>query len=246
MHEQASPGAVLVAEDDASLRRLIAVHLARDGLPVIEAANGREALVALGTAALGGRLRAILMDVRMPGVTGLTILQALAASGSTVPVVMMTAFGSDELKRGAYQNGAHAVLDKPFAMEQLRQVLGDAIAVTPLGERVREQVRANDAVVVDRYLHVVNDAIIARGRRGRMRGPIAISVVEPGPGGINVFHVHYRGWGFERATRLLSEPMIEVTATRNHLCCAINEPWHYLAHPDELVLWRTVQGDENS
>jgi CheY-like chemotaxis protein len=233
---------VLVAEDDGELRRLIRLHLMRDGHEVIEAVDGRKTLDALADLACrGDRLRAILMDVRMPGLGGLTILQALTASGSAVPVVLMTAFGTEELRRDAVRSGAHAVLDKPFAMERLRETLGGAIAASD--EHPRRSSWSNDSLLVDRYLDVVNRGLLLRAQLrlaapGGIRGTVAFSVVEPGPGGVNTFHLQWRGWGFVRATRPLENTTASRCATRQYLERVILEPWHWLAHPEQLVLWR--------
>ena len=242
MTEVTTPSRVLVAEDDGELRRLIRVHLLRDGHEVLEAPDGRKTLDLLADLACrGDKLRAILMDVRMPGLGGLTILQALTASGSSVPVVLMTAFGSEDLRRDAARSGAQAVLDKPFAMERLREALG--LAISGSEARPRPASWANDSVLVDRYLDVVNRALLLRAQlrlaaQGGLRSGVAFSVVEPGPGGSNTFYLQWRGWGFIRVPRMQETPAAARSATRQYLERVIVEPWHWLAHPDELVLWK--------
>ncbi len=248
MHDAAATttsARVLVAEDDTELRRLIRTHLLRDGHEVLEASDGRKALDVLADLACRReRLRAIVMDVRMPGLGGMTILQALSASASQVPVVLMTAFGTDELRKDAMRYGAHAVLDKPFAMERLRSTLTLAISGGRPGAQphLRES-WTGDSVLVDRYLDVVNRALLLRAQLqlaapGGVRGAVALSVVEPGPGGTNTFHLQWRGWGFARVPRMLETPTAARSATRSYLERVILEPWHFLAHPEELVLWR--------
>ncbi|MCX4244318.1 response regulator transcription factor [Paraliomyxa miuraensis] len=131
MQAQASGSCVLVAEDDPNLRRLISWHLRREGHEVIEARDGNDALQLLARHALRGtHLTAIVMDVRMPGHTGLSILRNLRDAASTTPVVLITAFGDDKTHQRAAELGARAVLDKPFAMETLCRVLSDTVPTT--------------------------------------------------------------------------------------------------------------------
>lgn len=61
----------------------------------------------------------IVTDNRMPGWTGLELLSALRAARWTTPVILITAFGSEATHRDARALGAMAVLDKPFALDQL-------------------------------------------------------------------------------------------------------------------------------
>ena len=61
----------------------------------------------------------IVTDLRMPVVTGLAILRGLRAAHCEVPVILMTAFGDDAVRRDAAELGA-TFLDKPFAMSALR------------------------------------------------------------------------------------------------------------------------------
>ena len=115
---------VLLVEDDAELRHLIARTLRRDGHHVVECANGDAAFDWLGDGVFDGyyeRLPALVVsDVRLPYFDGLEILEALRGAVTRVPVILITGFPDDELYRRALTLGARNVLAKPFELEDLR------------------------------------------------------------------------------------------------------------------------------
>jgi DNA-binding response OmpR family regulator len=124
-------GRVLVAEDDDALRALMAAALARDGYEIIEARDGPEVLDLLasrGTDAPGRPLDLIVSDVRMPGWSGLDVLAGLSRDPTAPPVVLVTAFGDEELHANARRLGARATMDKPFDMDDLRAVVQSVLA----------------------------------------------------------------------------------------------------------------------
>lgn len=110
---------VVVAEDDAELRRLLAVKLRKSGYDVVEAASGeRLAQHLLGEGALADT-DLILSDIRMPGLSGLDLLAYLHTRGQFPPVVLMTAFGDWRTHEEAERLGATAVFDKPLDLDDL-------------------------------------------------------------------------------------------------------------------------------
>lgn len=125
---------ILVAEDDREMRRLLVEALREDGYAVDEAPDGVELLAHIGSSVLFGTFGSvrqppdlIVTDVRMPGLTGLTVLAALRESGENVPVIVITAFGDDETHRFAHQHGAVAIFDKPFDLLDLRTAIADVL-----------------------------------------------------------------------------------------------------------------------
>ncbi len=117
------PKLVLVVDDDANIRRLLAGYLLRAGYQVLEAGDGAEAVEVVKRERPG----LVLMDIRMPGMDGITALQELRGSAETqdVPVVIMTA------SPGALEEGESAVgtlgvsglLSKPFTAEDLAEAI---------------------------------------------------------------------------------------------------------------------------
>ena len=117
---QACAGRVLLAEDDAEMRSLLASALRRGRYEVLEAADGRELIERLNHSLDGGpRIDLIVTDVRMPRLTGTQALRLIHESGVEVPVVVITAFGDHVTRIDAWLHGAAAVLDKPFEIEDL-------------------------------------------------------------------------------------------------------------------------------
>ena len=116
---------VLLAEDDADLRAMLTEILEADGFEVTAAPDGRTMLIRLSAVSRGElpRPELILMDLRMPGRSGLELLAALTLAGWDVPVVLMTAFADDGIRTYARELGAVAVIEKPFDLDALREVL---------------------------------------------------------------------------------------------------------------------------
>jgi CheY-like chemotaxis protein len=114
---------VLLAEDDDEMRDLLATALRKDGHQVTEVADGGRLLAYLQAAAVKGDLwpmpDILVSDVRMPGFSGLDVLDALRTAEVHIPVVLISAFGDRETHDRAFNLGA-AMLDKPFDIEQLR------------------------------------------------------------------------------------------------------------------------------
>jgi signal transduction histidine kinase/CheY-like chemotaxis protein len=110
---------VLVVDDDATARELIAEHLKAEGLPVVTAASGLEGLK------LAKHLRpiAITLDVMMPDLDGWSVLAALRQDTelADIPVIMVTIL--DEQRRAA-SLGAAGYLTKPIDRDRLRRIMG--------------------------------------------------------------------------------------------------------------------------
>lgn len=127
-------GRVLLGEDDATFRRLLAGRLSSAGYAVAEASDGARLLEHLVDAAVGPSCRPagydlVITDVRMPGISGSDVLEYLRAGPwSGVPVILMTAFGDDAVHQAARRHGVLLVLEKPFSPEamvaRVRSILG--------------------------------------------------------------------------------------------------------------------------
>jgi DNA-binding response OmpR family regulator len=105
---------VLVADDDADLRELIAFTLAQAGYLVIKAANGPAAVHAFETESAD----LVVLDINMPGLSGFQVCQAIRAR-SRVPVMMLTVRGEEEDLVRALDLGADDYLTKPFSPRTL-------------------------------------------------------------------------------------------------------------------------------
>src|SRR5919108_3502431 len=100
---------VSIVDDDASLRRSLRNLLTSTGLRV-ETFESAEAFLESGVRDSTGCL---VLDLRMPGMGGLGLLRSLVASGSRIPVIILTAHGDDDTRQRSLQAGAVAFLEKP-------------------------------------------------------------------------------------------------------------------------------------
>lgn len=114
-------GLVLVAEDDRDLRDIITSFLGARRWSVTALANGPETL----ELARRERFNVVVLDIRSPASLGMTVLQSLRASGSTLPVIVITSFGDSFLAQRATSLGATRVLEKPFDLDDLERLLDE-------------------------------------------------------------------------------------------------------------------------
>ena len=113
---------ILVAEDDSEMRRLLVWRLRNVGFDTIECADGYQLLDNLGNPVLSGEpddFDLIVSDIRMPGVTGLTILSGVQLFDEFPPMILITAFGNEETHAEAERQGVAAMFDKPFDVDDL-------------------------------------------------------------------------------------------------------------------------------
>jgi DNA-binding response OmpR family regulator len=122
--DQSRPPRIVLAEDDLEMRRFIASALAKDGYDLVEARSGDELfdllMTQLRNPSLAQPVALIISDLRMPGLTGLQVLAELRASDWATPFILITAFGGEETRDRAVRQGAAAVFDKPFDIDDLR------------------------------------------------------------------------------------------------------------------------------
>ncbi|MBL0214894.1 MAG: response regulator [Myxococcales bacterium] len=125
---------VLVVEDDEDLRELIVARMRREGFDVVEAGSGFEALDVLTAAGRSQRpfeqLDLLVMDVRMPGTSGLEIARMLRAAEWPLPVVLITGFPDRELLLEASRLQL-SLLAKPFALDRLSDTAIAALLAPP-------------------------------------------------------------------------------------------------------------------
>jgi CheY-like chemotaxis protein len=120
----ARPQRVLVVEDSADIRGLWRLWLTLSGFLVDEAENGMEAI----TRARDKRPDLVLMDLCMPIMDGVEAIKVLRADRATseVPIILVTAQGTDESAQRAAEAGADAYIDKPVMPDELLQHMRDA------------------------------------------------------------------------------------------------------------------------
>jgi CheY-like chemotaxis protein len=119
MRRSRLPPLVVVAEDDDDIRDAICSALEGDGFRVHAVSDGELLADYLLTCRARGHLPDVVVtDFRMPGLSGLDVLEAMRVSMIATPVVILTAFAS-EVQPIATALGAEAVLGKPFEIDEL-------------------------------------------------------------------------------------------------------------------------------
>src|SRR5260221_6903097 len=126
---------VWVIDDDRSIRWVFEKALAREGIPFKTFAQATEAMEALDTT---GAPQVLVSDIRMPGTSGLELLQTLKQRFPDLPVIVMTAYSDLESAVAAFQGGAFEYLPKPFdvdhAVELIRRAIDESLREAPADE----------------------------------------------------------------------------------------------------------------
>jgi two-component system response regulator AtoC len=124
---------VIVCDDEELIRWSVSEHLRAEGYAVTVVKNGLECLEEVTR----GAPDAVLLDLRMPVMDGMTCLRRIRESGLQVPVVVLTAHGAVDSAIEATHLGASAYLSKPFDLREVSLKLQAAIASDQLVEEVR-------------------------------------------------------------------------------------------------------------
>src|SRR5688572_12517316 len=143
---------VLIIDDEPGLRHTVSLILSEEGYEVQSASDGEEGLAR----ALDLKPDMILCDVRMPRLPGLDFLERYRGAGGTGMVIMMTAYGSNELALKAMKAGAYDYISKPFQADQLILTLKKAEERESLR---REVTRLREEVNIEkRYRQIIAKA----------------------------------------------------------------------------------------
>ena len=133
---------ILIVDDERGIRRSLAGLLSDEGFETCEAAEGAQALAvatrggdADGDAGAAPDL--VLLDIAMPGVSGIEVLEALRRRRPQLPVIMMSGHGTIETAVRATQLGAFDFIEKPIAFEKLLLTLRHALEAQALANENR-------------------------------------------------------------------------------------------------------------
>ncbi|MCF8168824.1 MAG: response regulator [Rhodoferax sp.] len=125
-------------DDDEAVRSSLALLIGTVGLRVQTWADSQDFMRRFDHQDIG----AIVLDVRMPGISGLTVLDSLIAQGVDQPIIMLTGHGTVELCRRAFKSGATEFLEKP---------VDDEILLDALQNAVRQHVRSRQRNLANRH-----------------------------------------------------------------------------------------------
>jgi two-component system, NtrC family, response regulator AtoC len=124
MDRKSPPLRVLVVDDEPLIRWSVAETLGDQGYYVVESGDARSARSAVRDASRG--FDVVLLDFRLPDSEDLSLLKSLRESSPDSHIILMTAFGSPEVVRGALDLGAYQVVTKPFEMHDLAILVAEA------------------------------------------------------------------------------------------------------------------------
>ena len=125
---------VLVADDEPSIRFVLRETLAEAGCEVVDVDDGNAALEQLAS----GGFQMAFLDIRMPGPSGLELLDRLAAMGADTDVVIITAQNTFENAVEAMKRGALDYLVKPFGIDEVKALVGKAMRTRALEREVQQ------------------------------------------------------------------------------------------------------------
>ena len=113
---------VLIVDDERSMRDFLKILLEKEGHKVAIAESGKRALDILDHQ----QVDVIVSDIRMPGMTGIELLEAVKGESPDLPIIMITAFASPDDAVLAMKNGAFDYITKPFNVDEIKSVIESA------------------------------------------------------------------------------------------------------------------------
>ena len=111
---------VLVVDDEKEICWLLQQILSQEGYQVSTAYSGKEGLAHIGK---GGEVDILILDLHLPDMNGLDLLEQIRSGGLQTPAVVITAFGDEESRERAAELGVKGFLDKPFEISTLLAAL---------------------------------------------------------------------------------------------------------------------------
>jgi two-component system, NtrC family, response regulator PilR len=113
---------ILIVDDERSMRDFLKILLEKEGHRVSTVESGEKALAFLGSQAVD----VVVSDIRMPGMSGIELLEAAKRQLPELPVIMITAFASPDDAVLAMKNGAYDYITKPFNLDEIKAVIASA------------------------------------------------------------------------------------------------------------------------
>ena len=117
---------VLIADDEESMRTLVARAIAMDGHEIVTAQDGAEALDILTRE--NGAFYLLLTDIQMPIMDGIALALSAARDYPDLVILLMTGFAHQRERASNLQAIAHDVITKPFSVADIRTAVADALA----------------------------------------------------------------------------------------------------------------------
>ena len=110
---------ILVVDDELQICELLDEFLSMQGHQITTVTSGEEAIIEFQA----NKTPVVLLDIRMPGISGIEVLRRIKEIDSNTGVIMLSAFGDPDTVQEAFQAGADYYLEKPIELEELMKVL---------------------------------------------------------------------------------------------------------------------------
>jgi len=134
---------ILIVEDEPKMARLLELTFAEESFATRSAADAERGLKILGQE----QIDLVVTDLKLPGMNGLEFLQAVKRTNASIPVVVMTAYGTVETAVEAMKAGASDYVLKPFSLEEMKLIVHKELDVN----RLREENRSLREALGKRY-----------------------------------------------------------------------------------------------
>ncbi len=164
---------IWIVDDDQSIRFVLEKALLREHLPTRSFSNSRDVLAALSTAADDEGPQILVSDIRMPGGSGLELLEKVKAKFPGLPVIIMTAFSDLDSAVSAFQGGAFEYLPKPFDLPKAVELIRRAVEESQR-EEVSEE-RMDEAPEMLGQAPAMQDVFRAIGRLAQSNVTVLIT-----------------------------------------------------------------------
>lgn len=119
---------LLIVDDHANTRAYLRTLLEHEGYGILEASTGEKALDLLSSGE-GEAVRGVLLDLKLPSISGIDLIRPIKESRPTLPVIIMTAHASVPTAVSAIQQGAFHYLEKPLSEDALLETLRNALMI---------------------------------------------------------------------------------------------------------------------
>ncbi len=162
MKEQ--PATVCIVDDDDAVRSAMKLLLKTLGVPALTYGSGQEFLADFDPQRKG----CLVLDIRMPGMSGLELQQELNARGALMPIIFITGHGDVPMAVEAMQHGAMDFLQKPFRDQDLLDRINKALENDRAGRELlgnRERVQARLAALTPREREVLKLIIAGKANK---------------------------------------------------------------------------------
>ena len=155
-------GKILVVEDDEGMRMFVTSVLKKRGYTVSEAETGENALEKVRE----GAFDLIIMDVKLPGISGIEALEKIKEIDPSAIILIMTAYGNREMALEAIKKGAYDYFSKPFQIKDMEVIINRSLEKRRLEEEIRQlrrelarDHRDSGLVFADREMERIHDMV---------------------------------------------------------------------------------------